>query len=480
MAARRPATKKKTSSRRKPRGGDRRWAWLIGSLLVLMAVVLGGLTWSSSDRGQAALLHLGADALYGTVQARVDSVLADALPAHQRGPVTMVDAADAHDWPLPEQGAQAAVACRVLPVDDDRTWWQVQDRIDAAVRGVGARVLWAERLGRPRRRADALQPHETRDVLRLDLGVPGRATHTLLLYRAGTQRPDVRWGGDPAASAWRLLQAQGDGPIVAIVLDDWGYGRNATTQGLLELDVPLTMAVLPGLAYSRNFALQGTDLALPSADTGLPADAAAEAARRRRQAGSPVTLGLGREPGRLDPRRREILLHQPMESVSYPDVDPGPGAVLVGMSDDEIREVMEKNLASLPNVRGINNHQGSRATADQPSMDAVMEVVRRHDLFFLDSLTSSQSVAYQTARAAGVPTARNRIFLDDNHRDEAQIRERLHTLVRAARSSGSAIGIGHPHPGTLAVLRRELPALVADGVRFVTMSEFLALTESSP
>jgi len=472
-AARRSTAKPKPRSRKKSPASDRRWTWLVGGLLVLTAVVLGGLNWSQSDRGRAALLHLGADALYGTVQARVDSVLCLALPDHEVGSVAEVTAADAHDWPLVGQGDGAAVACRVVPVSGGGAWWQVQDRLDQAVRGVGARVLWGERLGRKR---GAGRPDERRDVLRLDVGVPGRATHTLLLYRESTSRPEVRWGGDPAASAWRLLQASGDGPVVAIVLDDWGYGRNATTTGLLNLEIPLTMAVLPGLAYSRGYALEATDLALPPAGGGESGQAAEEAARRRRQAGSPVTLGLGREPGRLDPRRREIMLHLPMESVRYPEIDPGPDAILVGMNRLDMVAVVDKTLAALPNVRGVNNHQGSRATADQATMEALMSVLQGRDLFFLDSLTASGSVAYQTARSAGLRAARNRIFLDDDHKNENQIRERLQSLVRSARASGGAIGIGHPHPGTLAVLKRELPRLAADGVRFVTMSEYLALT----
>ncbi len=164
-----------------------------------------------------------------------------------------------------------------------------------------------------------------------------------------------------------------------------------------------------------------------------------------------------------------------MESVRYPEVDPGPDAVLVGMDRDEIAAVVDKSLAALPNVRGVNNHQGSRATADQATMDDLMAVLAERDLFFFDSLTTSSSVAYQTAVAAGVPAVRNRIFLDDDHENPEAIRQRLRTLVRSARATGAAIAIGHPHPATLAVLQQELPRLAADGVRFVTLSELLAL-----
>lgn len=442
---------------------------------MLTVIALAGLTWSRSDRGQAALLHLGADALFGTVQARLDSVLVTTSADHVAGPVGPDSPADAHDWPLPDGAPGDAVRCRVLPVASQAAWWQIQADLARAVGEVGGRVLWGERLPRPGDRRTSVRPDERRDLLRLDLGVPGHATHTLVLYRVGESRPEVRWGGDPAATAWRQLQARAEAPRLAIVIDDWGYRRDATTDALLDLAVPLTLAVLPNLAYSRGFALKGTDLALPSAPAGDPAHAEADVARRRLAAGTPVTLGLGRDRGRLASRRREVMLHLPMESVRYPEIDPGQAAIMVGMARAEMAEILDAALAALPNVRGINNHQGSAATADRATMDDLMALLRERDLFFLDSLTSSGSVAHQAALDAGVPTLRNRIFLDDDHENQATIRERLRTAVRSARAGGAAVAIGHPHPATLAVLAAELPRLAAEGVCLVTISELLAL-----
>lgn len=465
------------ASRRKKRPSDKapayRWPLLVGMLVVVVVVGVSALVWSRTDRGQAALLHLGADALFGEVQARVDSVLVDHWPQYVPGPVGPSSESDAHDWPLAGQGPTAAIHCRLVPVGDPGAWWQIQADLDRALQEVGARVLWGERMARPRGRSAAgATPDEPLDILRLDLGVTGRATHTLLLYRDDTERPRARWGGDPASTAWRRLAARADAPLVAIVIDDWGYRSDATTGGLIDLEQPLTMAVLPGLAYSRRFALEATDLVLP-VDGGDPPTE--QAVARRLAAGTPVTVGLGADPTNVPARRREVILHLPMESVRYPDVDPGPHAVLVGMSGEEIAAVVGQALASLPNVRGVNNHQGSAATADQPTMAALMQVLRERDLFFLDSLTSSQSVAFAEAEAAGLAAARNRVFLDNDHNDPASIRERLQRLVQAARATGAAVGIGHPHPATLAVLRAEMPRLAADGVVFVTMSELLAL-----
>ncbi len=481
MAAARKG-RSRTSSRRKT--APRAWSWILGLGAVAAIAGIGAVVWSRTDTGQAALLNLGAAGLYDEVQVRLDRALTPVLPGFGTGPASRLDQPDAHDWPLPAVGPTAHVHCRVVPVAADGAWWQVQDRVAAAVAAAGGAVLWGERLPRGTGGRDAA-PDERRDLLRLDLGVPGRATHTLVLYREGSERPLVRWGGDPAASAWQTLAARASGrPVVALVIDDWGYRRDRTTAGLLDLDAPLTMAVLPGLAYSRRYALEGTPLALPPRVPGAgvaaaSGDAATEdPAVARLAAGCPVTLGVGPAVAGLPSQRREILLHLPMEPQGYPEVDPGPDAVLVGMARDRIADLLAAALAALPNVRGVNNHMGSAATSDAPTMDALMAELGSRDLIFLDSLTSARSVAYDRARAAGVPAARNRIFLDADHQDHAKIRRRLERLVEAARSTGFAVGIGHPHPATLAVLRAELPRLEAEGVQLVTLSELLALQAS--
>ena len=164
-----------------------------------------------------------------------------------------------------------------------------------------------------------------------------------------------------------------------------------------------------------------------------------------------------------------------MQPQGYPDVDPGPRALLIDMPRRQIGALLDEALQALPNVRGVSNHMGSAATADAATMRDLMAELKARDLLFLDSLTTARSVAGDIARAAGLPTATNRIFLDHDHRNPASIRRRLHTLFESARASGFAVGIGHPHPATLDVLRAELPRLKANGVVFVTFSELLAL-----
>ncbi len=466
---------------RRKRTQSRRLSWILGVACVVVVLGIGLLKWSRSGSGQAALLTLGSDKMFAEVQAAVDDALTGVLPGFAAGPVTAAAAeagarASDFDWAAPSLGPQAAVRCRLVAVTGGETFWEWQQKIATAVEAIGARVLWGERLYPDRPAADQLKPNEDRDLLRLDLGVTGRPTHTLLLHRSDT-RPDILWGEGKGTSAWSQL-AREDAPTVAILIDDWGFGRTEACGWLLDLDAPFTLAVLPGLAYSRHFALKGTDLVLPPGQEqgSRVGGAGPDRGRKARlAAGCFVDVRLGRSRADIPSQRREIMLHLPMEPQGYPETDPGPRAIMVGMDDVAIAARLDEALAPLHAVTGINNHMGSAATSDPATMKALMAVLRQRDLFFIDSLTSSSSVAHAEAVKAGLPSARNRIFLDYDNENHATIKANLEVLVRTARTSGFALGIGHPHRATAEVLAREIPRLQKEGVRFVTVSEFLAL-----
>ena len=147
----------------------------------------------------------------------------------------------------------------------------------------------------------------------------------------------------------------------------------------------------------------------------------------------------------------EVWLHLPMEAVG--DSDPGPGALMSGMSDDELRDAVFMAINNIPHVVGINNHMGSKATANLRMMTWVMQELASMDLAFLDSRTTVDTVAEDAARAQGVKTGRRHVFLD-NERTEAAIREQLDEAVYRSRMEGEIIAIGHLNEVTVAVLAR--------------------------
>jgi polysaccharide deacetylase 2 family uncharacterized protein YibQ len=170
---------------------------------------------------------------------------------------------------------------------------------------------------------------------------------------------------------------------------------------------------------------------------------------------------------RLNEKGFEILCHLPMEPMGAES--PGANAVLTSMSDDRIFAITRANIEAVPFARGVNNHMGSRATADLRVMRSVMRALPPK-MYFIDSKTGSRSVATRAARELKIPTASRHVFLDDKP-GVAAARQQIAVLANVARENGIAVGIGHPRPATLQALAAELPALKKAGFRFIRASE---------
>ena len=270
-------------------------------------------------------------------------------------------------------------------------------------------ALFGQMYRTPRRPVVLRNPAETAAPIETS---PPAQLPTSTAVPQGTATPEVR----PAAT----------GTItIAIIIDDCGQWPT-TERGFLALPIPLTLSILPHVRYTAQIA----------------SDASA--------------AGKG------------IMLHLPMEPLGRDTA--GPGEITTTMIDAQIASTTQDDIAQVPGAGGINNHEGSKASADSRVMKDVIAVVKDHDLFFIDSRTNTQSVAAQTARDASVPEASRDVFLD-NRADEAYTEQMLEQTVEIAKRKGSAIAIGHPRPTTLAALAAFYPKMQAEGVRFVLASE---------
>jgi uncharacterized protein len=220
----------------------------------------------------------------------------------------------------------------------------------------------------------------------------------------------------------------GGAPQLAIILDDLGYDRSAA-DSLLALRFPLTVSVIPHLPLSSEIA----DAAFRHGD--------------------------------------QVLLHLPMQSES-PQVKHESIELRVGMDSQQVQSTLAGMLKTVPHAVGVNNHEGSLATADPALMRELMPALRRRGLFFIDSRTTDATVAYTTAERAGVRAASRKVFLDDTPTKQA-VRAQLELAAHDAARNGSAIAIGHPHPATIAALAETLPQLKARGIRLVFASELV-------
>ena len=174
-------------------------------------------------------------------------------------------------------------------------------------------------------------------------------------------------------------------------------------------------------------------------------------------------------------QKKEVLLHLPMESSDTREL--GPGNLLASMPLREVRITLELNLESVPHVAGINNHMGSQYTQDPEQMEKLMQLLhaQHQQLFFVDSLTTADSLVAKTARRHQVPYLVRDVFLD-NERTAAAIERQFEHLLVLARDRGYALGIGHPYRETLAVLEQRLPELDKQNIKIIPLSSMLAET----
>jgi polysaccharide deacetylase 2 family uncharacterized protein YibQ len=259
--------------------------------------------------------------------------------------------------------------------------------------------------------------------LEFEVGTRTLDTHKVILHLASAQ------------AIARAIPPREKLPSVAIVIDDFGYELGGTAREVIDLDIPLTVTILPTLSHSQD------------------------------------VFAYAKRKGRC------ILLHLPMESDRPEKLD--IEQITVGMGDKEIANLVRTYIESLPEVDGVSNHQGSLATTDSRVMKAVMNELTGRNLLFLDSLTSPKSVAYNAAVESGLRAAKNTLFLDDATERRDDVAARLHELVAHARAHGSAVGIGHPHPWTLEAIRDNLDYLKDAGVKLVTVCDLASARPDS-
>ncbi len=201
-------------------------------------------------------------------------------------------------------------------------------------------------------------------------------------------------------------------PEIALIIDDVGYNKRIAGE-FASLEKNFTFSVLPNSPHRRIIAKEAHKKGL------------------------------------------EIMLHIPMEPMEYPKINPGPNALLVSMSPDELTDILKSHIASIPYVKGVNNHMGSRMTTLSSKMYQIFVVLRKENLFFIDSRTSPRSLCKPSARLLQIPFSQRDVFLDHFQTPKA-IKRQIKQLLTHAEKYGSAIGIGHPHEVTYNVLKREL------------------------
>lgn len=273
------------------------------------------------------------------------------------------------------------------------------------------------------------------DAFRAEVGISVKAgsgtksfvTDTIIFFHNGNLKKKDKDVKDlPEEPAEEARQYEGK---IAIIIDDCGADMTAV-RTLLNTGLPFSYAILPNKEYSSD------------------------------------VLEMVKSKGRVP------LLHLPMEPLSRSAMSEGNRTVMTSSSASAQQALVRKHLDSLPGVVGVNNHQGSKGTADKATMKAVLQVLKKEKLFFVDSRTNSASVARDMAKQMGVLTARNDIFLDNSSNVE-DIRKQIYKAFAMAEKNGSAIAICHARPNTAKCWKMYAEEFKKTGITFVPVNKLL-------
>ena len=223
-----------------------------------------------------------------------------------------------------------------------------------------------------------------------------------------------------------------NGAKLVLIFDDGGQNLSQL-ESFLALPFPVTVAVLPKLAHSK------------------------QAAERVRKSG------------------KELMLHQPMQAINL-SVNPGPGAITPDMTLYEIETLLRENIAEIGPVRGVNNHEGSLICEDEVKIGTVLQVSSNMGLYFVDSRTTSQTRVPQAAMSLGLSYYERNVFID-NTKNRADIISEIMKGVSIANKNGAAIMIGHVWSADVLpeILSELYPLLSGKGYVFTTVSASGAL-----
>jgi len=216
---------------------------------------------------------------------------------------------------------------------------------------------------------------------------------------------------------------------IAIIIDDIGNVL-LPVEELIKIDAPLTFSILPHCPYSIS---------------------SAEDIHRA---------------------KREILLHLPMEPLSYPRVNPGKGVLLLRMDSEELLRQLDDDIDAVPYISGVNNHMGSRFMADEKDLTVIMREMRKRNLFFVDSRTTSDTKGEKVASITGLPCLSRNVFIDNVQDYEATLKILLN--LSSSGETKPLIVIGHPYGTTIKALKEAVPLLRQSGVEIVPVSHLLS------
>lgn len=220
---------------------------------------------------------------------------------------------------------------------------------------------------------------------------------------------------------------------LAIIIDDFGESR-AGVKEMMEIDKPLTFAIMPFLTHSTEDAEEAYK------------------------------------------KGHEVIIHLAMEPKVGKASWLGPRPIMAATGEDEIIKIVTDAYENIPHAMGANIHMGSKASGSELVMNTVLNVVGAHNGYFVDSKTSDKHVPNRLALEKGIPCVENNVFLDSTQ-SKSKIKSQLKKAISYAVNNKFAVAIGHVGPDggvvTAQAIREMLPEFEENGVELVYVSDLI-------
>lgn len=232
-----------------------------------------------------------------------------------------------------------------------------------------------------------------------------------------------------------VVWAEQNQPLLSIIIDDFGGFDQAGVETMLNIDAPLTCAVMPNLENSEK-----------NSEQILKAN-------------------------------KEVILHMPMQAhVSLPLSWYGPNYINIGDSKEIVTQKIDKSLETVHGAKGINIHIGSGVCQDKTTLSNIYDCVLAKNMFFVDSRTHLNTKCEEVANEKNVIYLGRDEFLEPGgNRSQEGVQRHILEGIRIAKEKGHAIIIGHvgAHGGenTAKAIKDNIKRIEDAGVKLVTASE---------
>lgn len=242
-------------------------------------------------------------------------------------------------------------------------------------------------------------------------------------------------GNKVVASEVPANKVSGKPAYVIIIIDDWGNNM-AGSEEMLKLPIPLTGAVIPGMPFDKD------------------------------------------DAKKLHDAGKEVILHVPLEPEQGKVSWLGPKGITVGMSEEKIRNLLDEAKETIPYLKGMNNHMGSKAMNDDRIVKNLIKFAAENNLYFVDSGTTKTTLSEKYTKENNLSFLKRDVFLDNTPSTES-VKNKLRELEEIAKEKGYAIGIGHVGPqkglNTARAIKELIPQMQKEGITFITVSQLLEM-----